>query len=84
MVACDKDMVSSILGVQVSSSPKKYLGLPMMVGRSQNRDFTHYVDRFRKRIESWNFLFLSMVGKETNQIGLTNTTGICNAMLPLS
>ncbi|KAK5771678.1 hypothetical protein PVK06_047914 [Gossypium arboreum] len=48
----DKNVVSDALGVRVSSNQKKYLGLPMMVGRSKNRSFSYYVDRLKSRMES--------------------------------
>lgn len=61
----NKSTVASILGVRVSKNPEKYLGLPMMIGRSKTQAFTHYADRFKSRIESWNLRFLSIEGKET-------------------
>ncbi|KAA3469396.1 reverse transcriptase [Gossypium australe] len=59
-----RKQITNILGVRVSVNPEKYLGLPMMVGRRKRWAFANFVDRFRKRIESWNFRFLSMGGKE--------------------
>ncbi|KAA3460646.1 reverse transcriptase [Gossypium australe] len=59
-----RDQITDILGVHVAVNLEKYLGLPMMVGRRKCWAFANFVDRFRKRIESWNFRFLSMGGKE--------------------
>ncbi|KAA3483859.1 reverse transcriptase [Gossypium australe] len=59
-----REQVTNILGVRVATNPEKYLGLPMMVGRRKRWAFANFIDRFRKRIDSWNFHFLSMGGKE--------------------
>ncbi|KAA3472112.1 reverse transcriptase [Gossypium australe] len=59
-----REQITNTLGVRVSVNPEKYLGLPMMVGRRKRWAFANFVDRFRKRIESWSFRFLSMGGKE--------------------
>ncbi|KAA3459595.1 reverse transcriptase [Gossypium australe] len=59
-----REQITNILGVRVSVKLEKYLGLPMIVGRRNQWAFANFVDRFRKRIESWNFRFLSMGGKE--------------------
>ncbi|KAA3486462.1 reverse transcriptase [Gossypium australe] len=56
--------IINLLGVRVASSPEKYLGLPMMVGRRKTWAFANFVDRFRKRVEGWSFCYLSMGGKE--------------------
>ncbi|KAK5777258.1 hypothetical protein PVK06_045225 [Gossypium arboreum] len=60
----ERDAISSILGVRVATNPKKYLGLPMMVGRNKRWAFANFVDRFRQRIKSWSLRYLSMGGKE--------------------
>ncbi|KAA3475779.1 reverse transcriptase [Gossypium australe] len=56
--------ITNILGVRIAVNLEKYLGLPMMVGRRKRWAFANFVDRFRKRVESWNFRFLSMGGEE--------------------
>ncbi|KAA3465168.1 reverse transcriptase [Gossypium australe] len=43
------------LGVRVASNRKKYLGLPMMVGRRKAWAFASFKDRFRKRVDGWSF-----------------------------
>ncbi|KAA3477692.1 reverse transcriptase [Gossypium australe] len=57
-----KEDITSFLGVRVASSPEKYLGLPMMVGRRRNWAFAEFIDRFRKRVDGWSFRYLSMGG----------------------
>lgn len=60
----ERDTITNVLGVRVATNPEKYLGLPMMIGRNKRRAFADFVDRFRRRIESWSFRYLSMGGKE--------------------
>ncbi|KAA3486702.1 reverse transcriptase [Gossypium australe] len=59
-----KEDITRVLGVRVASSPKKYLGLPMMVGRRKPWAFANFKDRFRKRVDGWSLRYLSMGGKE--------------------
>lgn len=44
----DRALVGGILGARVSSNPKNYLGLPMMVRRNKRRVFAYYVDKIRE------------------------------------
>ncbi|KAK5819432.1 hypothetical protein PVK06_024432 [Gossypium arboreum] len=64
VVANVKDTITNILGVRLTSNPKKYLGLPMMVGRRKNWAFANFLDWFRRRIAGWSLRYLSMGGKE--------------------
>ncbi|KAA3462362.1 Ribonuclease H-like superfamily protein [Gossypium australe] len=57
-------MVSSLLEVQISDNPEKYLGLPNMVGRRKREAFQNLVDRITARIEAWSSRLLSQGGKE--------------------
>ncbi|KAA3461612.1 reverse transcriptase [Gossypium australe] len=59
-----KEDITRVLGVRVASSPEKYLGLLMMVGRKKAWAFANFKDRFRKRVEGWNLRYLSIEGKE--------------------
>ncbi|KAA3459024.1 reverse transcriptase [Gossypium australe] len=59
-----KEEITRLLGVRIASSPEKYLGLPMMVGRRKSWAFADFKDRFRKRIDRWSLRYLSMGGKE--------------------
>ncbi|KAA3459012.1 reverse transcriptase [Gossypium australe] len=63
-----KGEITGLLGVRVASSSEKYLGLPMMVGRSKMWAFNTFIDRFRKRVEGWSLCYLSMGGKEATPI----------------
>lgn len=59
-----KDKIVNVLGVKIASNLKKYLGLPMMVGRKKTWAFSNFIGRFRKRIASWSLRYLSMGGKK--------------------
>ncbi|KAA3462743.1 reverse transcriptase [Gossypium australe] len=59
-----KEEIIRLLGARVASSPEKYLGLPMMVGRRKTWAFAKFVDRFRKSVEGWSLRYLSMGGKK--------------------
>lgn len=48
----DRIIISNTLRVRVSLNLEKYLGLPMMVGRSKERAFVHYVDKIRSRLDN--------------------------------
>ncbi|KAA3474146.1 reverse transcriptase [Gossypium australe] len=72
-----RDQITNILGVRVATNPEKYLGLPMMVGRRKRWAFANFIDRFHKRIDSWNFRFLSMGGKEVFVKAILQAIPIC-------
>ncbi|KAA3481323.1 reverse transcriptase [Gossypium australe] len=55
-----KEEIIRLLGVRVASSPEKYLGLPIMVGRRKTWAFANFVDRFRKHVEGWSLQYLSI------------------------
>ncbi|KAA3487436.1 reverse transcriptase [Gossypium australe] len=59
-----KEDITRLLEVRVASSPEKYLGLPMMVGRRKTWALASFVGRFRKHVEGWSLRYLSMGGKE--------------------
>ncbi|KAA3441330.1 reverse transcriptase [Gossypium australe] len=63
-----KGDITRILRVRVASSPEKYLGLPMMVGRRKAWAFASFKDRFRKRVDGWSLRYLSMGGKEATPL----------------
>lgn len=48
----DKRAVVSILGVQSSNNPERYLGLPNMVGRKKNESFQNLKDWLKKRVDN--------------------------------
>ncbi|KAA3477361.1 Polynucleotidyl transferase, Ribonuclease H fold [Gossypium australe] len=51
----DREIITNILGVRVASNPEKYLGLPMMVRKKKTWAFANFVDRFRKRIDGFQW-----------------------------
>lgn len=52
------------MGVRSSDEPKRYLGLPNMVGRKKKQYFQALKDRLKQQIENWSTHFLSQCGKE--------------------
>jgi hypothetical protein len=52
------------MGIGVSSSYEKYLGLPSLVGKSKMKTFEIIQSRVRKRLDGWKDKFLSQAGKE--------------------
>jgi hypothetical protein len=59
-----KEQVSGILGVTEVLGTGRYLGMPSMIGRNKKAMFGYLKDRMWKKIQSWNSLSLSRVGKE--------------------
>ncbi|KAA3480947.1 LINE-1 reverse transcriptase isogeny [Gossypium australe] len=45
------DEITSLLGVRVASSPEKYLGLPMMVGRRKTWAFANFIDSLENELK---------------------------------
>ncbi|OMP06477.1 hypothetical protein CCACVL1_01552 [Corchorus capsularis] len=58
-----KDELMNFLGVQRVLDNDKYLGLPIMIGRSKCREFRFLKDRLQKRINAWNSKLFSKAGK---------------------
>jgi hypothetical protein len=54
----------SSAGFATSSCFEKYLGLPVLVGRSKMRTFEGIQSRVRKKVDGWKEKFLSQAGKE--------------------
>lgn len=59
-----KDHITSIVGVSSTTSYKKYLGLPPLVGRSRVNTFMSIQEKMWERINGWKEKFLFQVGKE--------------------
>ncbi|XP_062007626.1 uncharacterized protein LOC133724796 [Rosa rugosa] len=59
-----KEVVSSLLGVEVVASHEKYLGLPTYVGRKKSATFQYIKDNLAKKIEGWQGKMLSGAGKD--------------------
>ncbi|KAA3477260.1 reverse transcriptase [Gossypium australe] len=60
----DKAVISRVLGVRSSNNPKRYLGLPNMVGRNKKISFQILKDKMKQRIDNWSARHLSQRGKE--------------------
>ncbi|XP_058732849.1 uncharacterized protein LOC131604425 [Vicia villosa] len=59
-----RDSICNWLGVNSVSSHSRYLGLPIMFGRSKKVIFAMVVERVWKKIKGWKEKFLSSAGKE--------------------
>jgi len=60
-----KDMIRNRMKVKIVLSHSKYLGLPVVFGRSKKEVFSFVLDRVWKKIKGWKERFLSRAGKET-------------------
>lgn len=60
----DKSMIQDRMGVKTISNHSKYLGLPVIFGRSKKEVFIMVVERVWKKIKGWKEKFLSRAGKE--------------------
>lgn len=59
-----KAFIQTNAGITVNSSFDKYLGLPVMVGRSKNRTFKSLCSRIQNKLDGWKEKFLSQASKE--------------------
>jgi hypothetical protein len=59
------DALKNVLGISCEALSEKYLGLPTVVGRSNDDAFKHISDRSQGKIHGWKGQGLSMEGKET-------------------
>jgi hypothetical protein len=59
-----KAHILSIVGVQVTTSFEKYLGLPALIGRSKVEAFSDLKGTIWGRMNGWKERFLSQAGKE--------------------
>jgi hypothetical protein len=60
-----KLMICNKIGVKVVTSHAKYLGLPVLFGRSKKEIFSFVKDRVWKKIKGWKEKCLSRAGKGT-------------------
>lgn len=60
-----KGRLMSCLGIISVMKGEKYLGLPMILGRSKRDFFGSIKERIGKRISGWKERFLSKAGRET-------------------
>jgi hypothetical protein len=61
----EKIMICNKIGVKVVTFHSKYLGLPVVFGRSKKEVFSFVKDRVWKKIKGWKEKCLSRAGKET-------------------
>lgn len=59
-----KGQIEGIWGVWISINPKKYLGLPTMIGRRKKGAFLELKERFIQKSKNWSIRNLSFGGKE--------------------
>lgn len=59
-----QNQVSRILWVRISNNPKRYLGLPTMVGCRKKHAFLDIKEHFGKFLHNWSMRVLSVGGKE--------------------
>ncbi|XP_058784057.1 uncharacterized protein LOC131658822 [Vicia villosa] len=62
--AASKEAIRSFLGFKSVNSHTKYLGLPVVFGRSKKDVFSLVVERVWKKVKGWKESFLSRAGKE--------------------
>jgi hypothetical protein len=56
--------LKSIIGITCEALSEKYLGLPIVVGRSKGGSFKSLTDRSRSKVSGWKGQGLSKAGKE--------------------
>lgn len=54
----------NILGIEVADSPGKYLGLPILWGRSKSEALAFVRDRVKGKVQGWKHSLLSHGGRE--------------------
>lgn len=55
--------VCQVLGVKEASSPGKYLGLPIHIGRNRTAKFNFLVERVDQKLQDWCNQLISRAGK---------------------
>lgn len=60
---CKKDEIISTLGVEESSFPVRYLGLPLFSRMIKQDMCLHLLDRMRAKLDLWKGRLLSMAGR---------------------
>jgi hypothetical protein len=61
----EKDMICQQIAIKTVTSHSRYLGLPVVLGRSKKDIFSFVQERVWKKIKGWNEKFLSWTGKAT-------------------
>ncbi|KAL9684597.1 hypothetical protein QQ045_022038 [Rhodiola kirilowii] len=57
-------IVGEYMGMNITDKHTKYLGLPLIVGRSKVEAFRWLEDKMVRKIQDWKALLLSAAGKE--------------------
>lgn len=60
----DKEAIQGMLGAQIMTDCEKYLGLPMVGGKSRVSTFKDIQERISNRVMSWKEKFISKAGRE--------------------
>uniref|UniRef100_A0A7N2M9L9 Reverse transcriptase n=1 Tax=Quercus lobata TaxID=97700 RepID=A0A7N2M9L9_QUELO len=61
----DKEAIKNLMGAQVMTSCEKYLGLPMIRGKSKVSTFKELQERITKKVMGWKEKTISKAGRET-------------------
>jgi hypothetical protein len=61
----EKDMICHQIAIKTVASHSRYLGLPVIFGRSKKDVFSFVQERIWKKVKGWKEKFLSRAGKET-------------------
>jgi hypothetical protein len=61
----DKEMICQQIDIKTVTSHSRYLGLPVVFGRSKKDVFSFVQERVWKKVKGWKEKFLSRAGKET-------------------
>jgi len=59
-----KEMICNKMNVKTMMSHTRYLGLPVVFGRSKKEFFSFVIDRVWKKLKGWKERYLSRAGKE--------------------
>ena len=59
-----KDIIQGMLGAQVMTDYEKYLGLPILPGKSKVNTFRGLKEKITKRVMGWKEKFISKAGRE--------------------
>ena len=61
----EKEEIRNLMGAQVMNNREKYLGLPMVGGKSKVGTFKEIKERITKKVMGWKEKIISKAGKET-------------------
>lgn len=61
--SADESALSDVLGIPRAALPMRYLGLPLFAGRLTKAHCQPLINKFAKKLDSWNTRLLSMAGR---------------------